>query len=262
MAREIQVELRITGLAILDARSLLIHFIDTSHVHCEEHRHHPRITFRPDDYVGLRIPGVGQEDLFRPETGADFHTSFPLQGQVTVGTRNEIRSGRVIRPRIGTQPPAGLFRLEEIVKRSQLGYTKLVDDYVTKASTSIRLIGGEFFAGKRIVNKRGKEQLFEPLGEPPLYLCDHIIWRRDLNRSLRVQCPSQTYLLGRRGEFGFSMTNLPNHGWLGGPVDRRYFRHLGMLGSLGVAEGDFKPPSPSGGSTTPGSESCSPLWGP
>jgi hypothetical protein len=266
MPREIHVELRITGLAIVDTETKLIHFLDTSSCKAE-HRHYPRITFRPDDWVGRRYPDQGSTELFRPGISADFEASFPLAGEVTVGTRDEIRKRRTTPPTIGAPSPRdGLFHLDEIVKIRQLGYDRLAGDYPSKAVATIRLVGGELYAGKRIVNEQGEEQRFE-VAAGAVYLCDHVIWKRALDEPLGVRQGEveekqlESFSLGRQGLLRFSMTNLPTHGRLSktpGP----YFGHLEKLGSLGVAEGRFVPPTPVEPGVSPGSESCSPAGGP
>ena len=257
----IQVELHITGLAILDTESMMIQFIDTPDAGAC-HQHHPLITFRPDDYVGARIPKMGFDDLFRPGSGGDFLTSFPLRGAVTIGTEDELEDENASPPTIGTDPPDGLHLLDEIVSLGQLGYSGLAGEFgeglAAKISASIRLVDGELYAAKRMIDENGDLQSFEKGEEEGLCFCEHIVWTRLLDETLFVRKRDREFLLGLKAPLRFSLTNLPTHGWLGSTADREYFRHLDMLGALGVAVGTFAPPSIPEGGLSSGSESCSP----
>ncbi len=276
MDDEIRVELHITGLAILDTDSKMIDFIDTPNAGpraggpggagagAPDHQHYSLITFRPDDYVGVgsRFPPEGTAEIFRSGISGDFHTSFPLRGAVTVGTEAEIDDETAPRPTIGTSPPTEeLYLLDEIVSLGQLGYEPLTTDLATKTSASIRLIGGELYAAKRMVDREGEHQHFDKGSEVNLHFCEHIVWTRVLEDTLFVRERDAIYLLGLKGRpLRFSLTNLPTHGWLGSTDERKYFRHLKMLGTLEIAEGDFDPPGISDeGRLSSGSESCTPV---
>ena len=278
MTREIEVELRIAGLAVLDTANMVIHFIHADKFWLCKHRHYPLITFRAGDYLGERIPKKGSKNLLRPGIGADFLASFPLRGEVWAGGRGEIENKSNEKPARGKpRSNPNLQELDEIVTCGEIGYGELAGDYGSGMIASIHLIGGDLYADN-VITSLGQQELCFKTTNTTRKLCEQIVWRKKVeNDDFLVKVGKKEYPLGWNGSLQFSMTNLPQYSWLGpmgqkGIEDRRdYFRHLHLLGKLGVVNGSFCQPVLEGAIKNPrgacgeleairsgGSESCSP----